>query len=522
MPLRRDASTTVLALLALAGLIAGCSEVQAKRPRNVVIIALDTLRPDHLGCYGHSRPTSPAIDRFASESFVFENAHAPSPWTAPSLISLMTALEPEVHQVLGAPNPGRLDDKVTTLAEILKARGFATAAFTEGGYAKGRFGLDQGFDEYDAHAADAADAPVSEPRESGLDANVERSIAWLRARRDRPFLLFFHTYEPHMPYRAHESFVSAFRPGFDAVEERTELARIIGTWNEERTLAQEDCAFVWPRALFLRSNAMWKGLPEIESPDDFARAAGKHGFGRADSGVRPEIRDLMLDLYDAGIASADRGVAKLLAALEELGLDEDTLVVIVSDHGEGLGEHGQLEHGFVLHEEILRVVLLVRTPESRVAPRRIGDLVGLVDVAPTVLDLLRIDPRKLPMQGRSLLPALRGALPEASTLAHGRTIARDTDALYSLRTSAWRLNFDMRSGQTWLWDRARDPREEVDVAAANPLVVEALRAQILRRHALDVGLRNAIAGDTRVEALDAATIRELSGLGYGGDVPKEQ
>ena len=120
----------------------------AEKPLNLVMVVLDTLRADHLGLYGYERPTSPHLDALARESFVFERAESAAPWTAPSLISLVTSLYPEVHGVRGFPNPRRMSDDVVTLAEVLKRHGYSTAAFTEGGYAKGDFGLDQGFDSY--------------------------------------------------------------------------------------------------------------------------------------------------------------------------------------------------------------------------------------------------------------------------------------------------------------------------------------------------------------------------------------
>jgi arylsulfatase A-like enzyme len=510
-----------LALFAGSALFSACSHDQPKRPRNVLIIAIDTLRPDHLGCYGYSRATSPALDDFARSGLVFENAQASAPWTAPSLISLMTGLEPEVHQVIDSPNPGRMSDNVTTLAEVLKAHGFTTAAFTEGGYAKGQFGLDQGFDEYPANAGDNTSDHAVEPRESRLDGNLARTLAWLSGHHDKPFLLFFHTYEVHTPYRASESCVRAFRPGFDEGAERDQLARIITTWNEKQTLTRDDCAFLWPRALLLRTHAMWKGLPELEHTDDLVRAAGENGFGPKHLLEQPEMLALVRDLYDAGIASADRGIAKLLAGLQELGLDQDTLVVIVSDHGEGLGQHGQLEHGYVLHEEILHVVMMMRIPGGDVAPRHIADPVRLVDVPPTVLDLLGIDARTDVFQGRSLVPALRGALPPMSSLAHGRTIERKSDALYSLRSGTWRLELDLGTQDVALYDDSDDPGEMHDVASAHPDVVERLRAEILRQHSANLALRKAIRSDVTEQTLDPKTMKELNGMGYGGSVPKE-
>src|SRR5882672_11694191 len=138
------------AVLALA-LGTTCSP-SGPRKLNLVVIALDTLRPDHLGCYGYARATSPNIDAWAKNATVFETAQSAAPWTAPSLLSLMTSLYPEVHGVVKFPDPGQMNDNVTTLAEMLKKAGYKTAACTDGGYASPFFGLKQGFDYYPLNA----------------------------------------------------------------------------------------------------------------------------------------------------------------------------------------------------------------------------------------------------------------------------------------------------------------------------------------------------------------------------------
>ncbi len=186
-------------LTALAGCGGGTEEPAVERPLNLVVVVLDTLRADHLGLYGYERDTSPHLDAFARESFVFERAESAAPWTAPSLVSLVTSLYPEVHGVRGFPNPRRMSDDVVTLAEVLRRHGYATAAFTEGGYAKGDFGLDQGFDSFPRKRGRrrVPDSHLFFP--SRLEGNIARSLRWLREHGEEPFFLFFQTYEPHMP-----------------------------------------------------------------------------------------------------------------------------------------------------------------------------------------------------------------------------------------------------------------------------------------------------------------------------------
>ena len=201
-------------------------------PPDVVVIVLDTLRPDHLGCYGYERPTSPNIDAFAATATVFEQAESVSPWTAPALISLMTSLHPEVHGVYQFPNPGRLNERVETLAERLSARGYATGAFTEGGYAKPEFGLDQGFDVYPSNPGDDDSHRSNLDHGSRLEGNLDRALAWYAEHADRPRLLFFHTYEIHEPLRAPDDFVRHFRPGWDSAAEDAQLEGLFERFNQ--------------------------------------------------------------------------------------------------------------------------------------------------------------------------------------------------------------------------------------------------------------------------------------------------
>ena len=165
-----------------------------------MIVVLDTVRADHLSCYGYPKPTSPNLERFAEQAFVFENAQSVSSWTAPSLISLMTSLYPDAHGVLDYPLPKRLNPKVATLAEILQGRGYATAAFTEGGLRPSRASVwGRGFDTYPAPPGQ--DHAFSTAFSKKLEANVDRTLVWLEEHRDEPFFLFFQTYEAHSPYR---------------------------------------------------------------------------------------------------------------------------------------------------------------------------------------------------------------------------------------------------------------------------------------------------------------------------------
>jgi arylsulfatase A-like enzyme len=497
----------------------GCSRTAAasERRANVVVIALDTTRADHLGCYGYGRGTSPNIDRFARESFVFEQAISAAPWTAPALISLMTSLYPAVHGVRETPHDWRMSEKVVTLAEILKSRGYATAAFTEGGYARGDFGLDQGFDLYPANPEDTTDDHSILKQASRIVANTNRTVDWLRARDDQPFFLFFHTYEVHAPYRAPDEYVRRFEPAFDENAEHETVRRIIETWNATRAI---DCAGYLTYTLHQRRCHTFAELPKMQERWKFNASATAQDCGKPGIFHEAAFQERLVDLYDAGIVHADEQVQRILETLRERRELENTIVVIVSDHGEGLGQHDDLEHGLGLYPEILHVVLILRVPESLrrdlPAAARIEPLVRTVDVVPTLLDLLGIRPTGLGLQGKSLVPIMRGAIEDRVAFSHARTIAREEDKLEGIRSGPWRMIWDRGSETAQLFELSADPKAEHDVARAHTDVVSELRTLLDEQRARDATLRQAIGPGAQAIQLGGAAVDELRGLGYIG------
>ena len=282
---------------------------------NVVLISLDTLRADQLGCYGNHRATSPAIDRLASQGTLFESVIAQAPWTLPSHVTMLSGLYSCVHGVTSGGLGHHLPVGIHPLAEVLRREGYTTAAFTEDAYLEaGVFA--RGFGLYRANANND---------QYKVEDTVASALTWLRARAREPFFLFVHTYQTHAPYFS--------RPAHD----------------------------------------------------------GEHPA---------------LAAYNAAIRFVDHTLAGLFDALDGLGLGERTILVVTSDHGEAFDEHGHSGHGKSLYEEELRVPLVWRAPGLVAPGRRVGGLVGLLDVAPTILDLLGVEVPST-FQGRSLAAALR-------------------------------------------------------------------------------------------------------------------
>ncbi|HIF22291.1 MAG TPA: DUF229 domain-containing protein [Gemmatimonadetes bacterium] len=513
--LRRQKTLIAVLFFAFLALLVACDE---KKP-NLVIVALDTLRPDHLGVYGYPRETSPGLDARANDYFVFKNAQTSAPWTAPSLVSLMTSLYPDVHQVKDFPQPGRLGSGVTTLAEILKRHGFATGAFTEGGYAKGTFGLDQGFDTFPSNPGDEKSHSSNRQYPSRLAGNFDRFLPWLEARgADEPFFAFFQTYEPHSPLRAPEEYIRMFQPEYDEEAEHALVVATIESWNASREVTADGLRAM-QRHMF---HCEYGGMPIFEDRYALQEKSVEVGVPlmRKNLVRDAEYLQWVRDLYDAEIRYTDMQLERLWAALEANGQMENTIIVIVSDHGEGLGDHMRMGHGAVLHEEVLNVVFMVRTPDEDFVPRAIEDAVELIDVVPTVLQLMDLNPGRARMQGKSLVPLLRGEERAARpTFTHA--MSKGTQR-HSVRDGRWRYILEDESGAEQLFDLQTDPGELQDVVAEHPVELKRLRELLAAQRAADDALRIRLDASLEATELDAATQAELDGLGYTGKAPEEE
>jgi len=509
------ARTHRFVLLLPAALLA-CSRAAPlpERP-NVLLVVVDTLRPDRLGCYGGAPENSPNLDELADGFFLFENAQSASPWTAPSLLSLMTGLHPDVHGIKTFPIPHRLARGITTLAERLHDVGYETAAFTEGGYARGSFGLDRGFDLYPGKSDDDEYTNAGRLGPSRLASNLDRTLDWLGERGEKPFFCFFHTYETHMPYRAPERVVRELRPEYD---ERAELERIretIVAWNERGELDREGLRLL---RTFYFQHRVTPGMPELLRTEKILAQAQALGSPLDLDGTLTDPDELAeaLDLYAAEVRYTDEQLARLWSALEELGHADDTIVVLFSDHGEGLGDHGRLGHGEELHRELLRILLMLRVPGA--SPRRIPDIVRSVDVFPTLLELLDLPPCAHTLDGESFAPLLRGEpLPPRPAFSHALSSMGGHDPRRTIRDGRWRMISLGTPGAVELYDLETDPEELVNVAPAHPEVVAELMAKLTGQIRRDAELRGRLrAGESAEVAPDPELMRELRRLGYVG------
>jgi arylsulfatase len=450
------------AVLSASALLPTAAVAGSDARPDVVLISLDTLRPDHLSIYGYPRETDPALARLAGEAVVFEQAYSQSSKTAPSHMTLMTGLLPEVHGVANVDlrrERVRVSEDVPTLAEILHEAGYHTVGVHGGGNVSADYGFDRGFDAY------------VEERELG---------PWLRAARERvarhdaedrrPLFLFLHTYQIHAPYLPPPEHARRFvDPAYSGR---------IASSVEALTAAAGHRPKRW-------SHTFWDLVDESSEAD---------------------VRHLV-DLYDAGIHFTDEGLGGFLDGLRARPRWSHTLLIVLSDHGEAFGDHGRFQHK-TLHQEILQVPLLIRFPagDPLHGARRVPDVVRLMDVPVTVLDRLAIAPPGF-VQGRSLLPLLRGE-PGGEPVVVSQQAPGGGAAL---RLGDWKLIRERRRDA--LYHVSVDPAERVDRAGDQALRLEVLRERLDRLLAGSRALREGLAAPDRAP-LDPASVRRLEALGY--------
>lgn len=426
-------SVALTLAVALALTAAGCA--RESRP-NLLIVSLDTTRADHLSAYGYAQPTTPNLERYAALGTLFEQARAHVPSTLPSHATLFTGLLPPSHGVR-CNGRMRLPEGAETLAELLSTAGWRTGAVVGAFPLEHRFGLAQGFGDFDDDFGGVPNAGFWLGNSIGAferDASqvTDHALGWVE-KTNVPWFLFAHYFDAHQPY-----------------------------------------------------------APPSPERDRFALP------------------------YDGEVAFVDRQMGRLIDAV--LKRAPNTLVVIVADHGESLGEHGEEWHSRYLYDATLHVPLVVVWPGHVKAAKRIAAPVGLVDIMPTVLDLFALPPLKR-TDGRSLAPALLGDATPAPRDLYAETLVWRYEEnkgieVRALLSGGFKV-IETRSPRPQeegveLYEVAADPRETANLAEAQADRAGALRQQ-LRQWSEGLERRG-----VPLEALplDPEAEKKLKSLGY--------
>jgi len=447
----------------LALLLVWFSGCQPKRDPNVLILVIDALRPDHLGCYGYALHTSPAIDALARRGVLFADATSLSSYTRAAVPSIFASVHPGAHGIL---NQGKevevLSDEYKTLAETLKERGYVTAAFVPNPSLHRAFNFDQGFDLYDDDFQIGVRGAQDYETASRINA---RTLRWLHDNRGKPFFAYLHYRDVHAPYVP--------PPPYDRMFDKPGAGRPL-------------------------SEAEYK-----TQPPDVRRPR------------RYRDLDSYVEQYDGEIRYTDDHLARFLETLAKEGFLENTAIFLTADHGESFLEHGSWTHGTGLYEELMRVPLLLVLPGEKHAGKRIEAPVQTTDLYPTVLDLLDA-PIPPELQGKSLFEAIEGSADPGRPVFGEALVSRghrprNFGTFVAVRTGGWKLIYNRRSRSGELYNLKEDPGEARNLVDREPERARDLLRLIAAHDRENAKRSHRIRG---TEELPEDVVEGLKSLGY--------
>lgn len=436
--------------------------------RRVILVTVDTLRQDALSCMNEDAPPTPCMDQWARDGILFEQAMASSSWTLPSLSSVLTGLSPDVHRAIRWNS--RIPDKIQTLAEHLRSAGYDTSAVGWNDLLRPASNLSQGFRDYDLSGRGWAGRSFGVsllrrivPRQVPIHTDgmvIDRASEWIRKNKDRDFFLWVHLYEPHQPYTPPENMVPS-----------GPVPLRIGTqcWVIEKILSGE----------FVASD---------------------------------EEKTWIRALYQAEAQYTDKCVGRLMQTLKDLGLYDSSLLVLTSDHGEEFWEHGSVEHGRTLYEEVMRVPLILKVPQGS-GGLRLKVPVVLDDLAPTLLDACQVSYDPQSMTGSSFwTPAWKETSEDRPIYMGGVTLPEEMEGIVF---DPMKYILCPRSSKEELYDLDADPKEQTSLIQTQPEALKRAR-ELLAQHRLQSERLRALYGIEAGEdaQLDGDVIGNLKNLGY--------
>jgi len=444
---------------------------RTKAPRfpgaHAILLSIDTLRRDALSCYGAPPSATPALAKLAADGVAFEQAIAASNYTAPSHATMLTGASPRVHGVINThkSSPRLIPPELPTLAERLRAAGYATYGDSDRGYVSKSFGFNRGFDTW-------------KEEQTGLQPKIDGAVRFLASLpQGKPGFVFLHTYETHAPYLPTEE----------------ELDRLSARFRN---------AHIAPRVL--------RRMLRKEDAD-----AQNHGDLFEDAfHFKAEDIEFLRAVYASKVREADTAVGALAAQLSERGLLEKTVWIVTSDHGEEFKEHGSWQHQTVF-DPVARVPLLMRMPGALHAGARRDVVFPAISLAPTLLDLLGIAPPEN-LEGYSLAAELAGAgdaPPDAAHCVNYHSEAWVGTAVRSQRAKVI-APAPGAQGAPEAYDLAADPEEKSPQKIGSE-ESKRLMVELARTMALWEALRGRFKPPADTAPLDEQALEQLRGLGYG-------
>ncbi len=434
----------------------------ARRPAhpNVVLISIDSLRADHLSCYGYPRPTTPSIDGLARRSVLYDATYSTSTWTLPAHMTMLTGLYPETHGVVD--DYRALNHNVPLLSEVLEKAGYHTEAVVSGHYLHRKYGYERGWAHYDQSILDTKGVgpETSELTYEGAIRALDRSVA-----SQKPFFLFLHFFDVHYDYVPPPPFDRLFDPDYKG---------------------EVDAVHYYPN-------------PAIHD------------------GMDPRDLRHIVALYDGEIRWVDSWLGRFFDTLRRQGMLRDALVIVTADHGDEFFEHGRKGHRQNLYDTTLRVPLVIHFPGDWQAGRKVHVPVSLVDLAPTVAAWTGARPAP-DWQGENLASRWLGGWrdPRPTDLYAGLVGRRAAIIRGDRKLMVRFVRHDPEPGTLRLYDLARDPGELDDLAARDPATAARLLADLeramrrLRWAGRDFPTRHM----KPVNAFGHEKVRELRALGY--------
>ena len=470
----------LLVLASLALYLVFRVPVEEDRPPNVLFITMDSLRFDHLGCTGYRRAHTPNIDALAKDGSVFMEAIAQGTWTRISVPSIVSGKYP--YSVGIRTLGGELDSMHTTLAEVLSADGYVTSV-TNKLWSKSFY---QGFNR-------------AGPSNLNTLERTEQIIQVLEECKDQKFFAWLYYWDPHAAYEPPEEFIKLYEPEYVKIPQEELEARATKKRDEMRNGTGHYNGSITTLILLNQKKIRLTSLD----------------------------KEHLINLYDAEIAYVDAEIGKLMAKLKKMGLYDNTLIVLNSDHGEAFGEHQKYYHGMTVYDEMVRVPIIIKPPHSRNKKKKIHGQVRNIDIMPTVLDYCGLEAPE-DCDGQSLRSFIEGDappnLPGISETHRGTTMKFH---LLALRHQGHKLIYDLANDRVELYDLRTDPRERnsllpesatIDQTPEKALDAAWEKEQQMRQALLDLlnikQLADLTVTEKDLKEIDEQTKEQLKALGY--------